>query len=114
MVGMTNALEAINSLPEEYKLKISKHCISDNPDSLDKALNAALNCSQNLDGLDRPNANQKQLSKTLLTIRKGLASELLRLDGFDLEAAKNRGKTETIRTDKELKTQWNKTVVPGA
>ena len=111
---MTNVLEAIHSLPEEYKLKINKHCIEGNSDSLDKALSAALNCSRNLDGLERLNANHKQLSKALLTIRKGLASELLRLEGFDLEAAKNRGKAETIRTEEEPKKQWSKTVVPAA
>ena len=114
MDDMTNVIEAIRNLPEEYKLKINKHCILGNSCSLDKALNAALNCSQNLDGLVRLNGDQKQLSKTLLTIRKGLASELLRLEGFDLEAAKNRGKAETIRTEEEPKKQWSKVVVPAS
>lgn len=114
MDDMTNTLEAIHSLPEEYKLKISKHCITASSDSLDKALNAALNCSQGIDRLERPNANQKQLSKTLLTIRKGLASELLRLEGFDLKAAKKRGKAETIKTETEPKSQWSNVVVPAS
>ncbi len=114
MNDMTNTLEAIHSLPEEYKLKINKHCIAGNPDSLDKALNAALNCSQNLDSLDNLNANQKKLSKTLQVIRKGLACELLKLDGFDLEAAKNRGKAETIRTGEKPKKEWNKAILPAA
>ena len=115
MEVMTDTLEAIHSLPDEYKNKINKHCLAGDPNCLDKALNAALNCSQLLDGLDRQNTVQKQVSKTLLAIRKGLAKELLRLEGFDLEAAKNRGKAETLTTEVEPKKNWGKVgVVPSA
>ena len=113
MDEMTDTLEAIHSLPDEYKLKINKHCIGGDSTSLDKALNAALSCSQKLDGLDRMNTDQKRLAKTLLTIRKGLASELLRLEGFDLKAAKDRGKAETVQSEVKSKKKWNKAVVPS-
>ncbi len=112
MENMTDTLEAIQSLPAEYRDRIDKHCVAGDSDSLAKALDVALACFQGLPGHDGLNTNQKSVAKTLETIRKGLATELLRLEGFDLEAAKNRGKAETSRTTVEPKKPWSKAVAP--
>jgi hypothetical protein len=112
MENMTNTLEAIQSLPAEYRDRIKKYCVPGDSDSLAKALDVALACFQGLSGLDGLNVKQNRLAKTLEKIRKGLATELLRLEGFDLAAAKNRGKAETSRTTVEPKKSWSKAVAP--
>ncbi len=114
MENMTDTLEAIESLPAEYRDRISKHCIAGDSDRLAKALDVALSCFQGLSSNDGLNAKQKRVAKILETVRKGLATELLRLEGFDLEAAKNRGKAETSRTAEEPKKSWSKAVAPLA
>ncbi|MEH6472444.1 MAG: hypothetical protein V7752_14445 [Halopseudomonas sp.] len=112
MDNMATTLEAIQSLPAEYRDRINKYCIAGDSDSLAKALDVALMCFQELSSRDGLNAEQKGLTKILESIRKGLAIALLELEGFDLEAAKSRGKAETSRTAVEPKKSWSKAVAP--
>jgi hypothetical protein len=72
-------------------------------DSLAKALDVAITCYQGSFSNDNLNAEQKIVAKILETIRRGLATELLRMDGFDLEVAKNRGKAESVQSTEEPK-----------
>lgn len=109
---MEKVLEAIQSLPTEYKSRIATHCIQGDSDQLAIALDTALECFHDLQRKNGQGVTkeQKQLSDTLALIRSGLASELLRLEGFDLAAAKARGKAETDKP-KEGKTKvWSQPV----
>ncbi|MEH6625709.1 MAG: hypothetical protein V7739_04645 [Motiliproteus sp.] len=93
---MDKALEAIQSLPAEYRDKIVVHCIPGDSERLAKALDAALKCYSDLHkrNSEGVTSKHKHVSETLEQIRSGLAAELLRLEGFDLAAAKARGKAE--------------------
>ncbi|MEH6825169.1 MAG: hypothetical protein V7629_14775 [Motiliproteus sp.] len=110
---MDNALEAIQSLPSEYRDRIVVHCIPGDSDQLAKALDAALKCFSDLhkrNGQVLTN-KQKHLSDTLGLIRSELAVELLRLEGFDLRAAKARGKAEVDKPKVGKPKKWSQPVV---
>lgn len=112
---MNNVFETIQSLPAEYRDKIMDHYVAGDPDQLAIALEVALKCFRDLHrnngaGLTGP---QKRLGKTLEQVRSELAIELLRLEGFDLAAAKARGKAETGKAIAGKQKEWSQSVVPA-
>lgn len=109
---MDKVLEAAQSLPAKYKSKIVSHLIPGDAAQLAIALDAALDCFSDLQTKSGQSTakEHKNLSDTLALIRSELAVELLRLEGFDLAAAKARGKAEAD-APKEGKQKSGKSVV---
>jgi len=109
---MNNALETIKTLPTEYRDKIMVHCIPGDSDQLALALDAALKCFSDLHRRNRQglSSQQKHLGEVLEMIRSELAAELLRLGGFDLAAAKARGKAEAGKSEAGKQKEWSQSV----
>ncbi|MEH6651957.1 MAG: hypothetical protein V7707_18190 [Motiliproteus sp.] len=112
---MDKALEAIQNLPTKYKNKIIAHLIPGDANQLAIALDTALDCFSDLQMRSGQSIGkeQKQQSDALALIRSELAAELLRLEGFDLAAAKARGKAEVDAPKDSKQKEWRQPVVPN-